>query len=83
MASVTSAISLLRKPPKNWKDGRDKMNPLKKMFRQQIAEQERNERPVKAIERNPDVLVKRECTHRECAGLSKCQKDRNYGGIDY
>lgn len=31
---------------------------------------------------NPDVLVKRECTHRECSKLSKCSKEQKCGGID-
>ena len=55
----------------------------RKMFQKLIAERSKSDQPLKASERNPDVLVKRECAHRECAGLSKCQKDRNYGGIDY
>ncbi len=54
----------------------------KEMFRKLIAEQSRNETPAKAVER-PVVLIKRECSHRECATLPKCGKTQSYGGIDY
>lgn len=54
----------------------------KEMFRKAIAEASRKDAPVKAVERNPDVLIKRECTHRECAGLSKCKQGQSYGGVD-
>jgi hypothetical protein len=54
----------------------------KEMFRKAVIEAARTEPPKKSVERNPDVLVKRECTHRDCAGLSKCKQARSYGGMD-
>jgi hypothetical protein len=59
------------------------MQNRKELFRKLINEQVKRESPIKAAEHNPDILIKKECSHRECAGLSKCSEDRNYNGIDY
>jgi hypothetical protein len=51
---------------------------LRKWEREQTAAEELKDNPLP----KPQVLIKRECAHRECSGLSKCKQSYRIGGID-